>query len=487
MILSQKRIFFFLSTLALATVCIGSSDGARGQQAATVPPPAASAPNAEFAEAADEVLQQMSEITGLKLETPLKKTLRSRDEIRAYVIKQMDEDKNPSERYAGQRSAEAFGLIPKGFDLDTFMVELLTEQIAGLYDPKAHEFYIADWIPVADQRMVMAHELTHALEDQHFQIEDWVKAARPNDDAELAREAVLEGSAMAAMIDFLLQGTGRSLGDLPDFDPSILIGDLADSPALQKAPPFIKDALIFPYFSGLKFSAAILKPSGWSGLPGVFSKPPLSTQQILHPALYRSGKLPAPAPLPSMDKMLGSSWSKLEENTLGEFGWQEVVKQFLGDERAKPLSAAWDGDRYIVYEQRRTKRLLLVTRVRLKSEEVTLHFFGQYSEALEKKYAERSNLFRRANFFSFDTPDGGVFLDCWGFECVTVEGTTRNMFDALTKALAWPSAPQAPPRLGEKTEKTVRTFRPMESGMVQLDSPQALNPYNSLRAANYLE
>jgi hypothetical protein len=185
--------------------------------------------------------------------------------------------------------------------------------------------------------------------------------------------------------------------------------------------------------------------------------------------------------------MLGSDWTKLEENTLGEFGWQEVLKQFLGDERAKPLSAAWDGDRYIVYEQRRTKRLLLVARVRLKSEEVTLHFFGQYSEALEKKYAERSNLFRRANFFSFDTPDGGVFLDCWGFECVTVEGTTRNMFDALTKALAWPSAPQAPPRLGEKTEKTVRTFRPMESGMVQLDSPQALNPYNSLRAANYLE
>jgi hypothetical protein len=289
-ILSQKRFFSFLSTLALATVCIGSPDKARGQQATTVPPPAGSdaAPNAEFTAAADEVLQQMSEITGLKLQTPLKKTLRSRDEIRAYVIKQMDEDKNPSERYAGQRSAEAFGLIPKGFDLDTFMVELLTEQIAGLYDPKAHEFYIADWIPVADQRMVMAHELTHALEDQHFQIEDWVKAARPNDDAELAREAVLEGSAMAAMVDFLLQGTGRSLGDLPDFDPSILVGDLADSPALEKAPRFIKDALVFPYFSGLKFSAAILKPSGWSSLPGVFGKPPLSTQQILHPVLYRS-------------------------------------------------------------------------------------------------------------------------------------------------------------------------------------------------------
>lgn len=488
-ILSQKRFFFFLSTLALAAVCIGSADEARGQQVATVPPPAGSdaAPNAEFAEAADEVLEQMSEITGLKLQTPLKKRLRSREEIRAYVIKQMDEDKNPSERYAGQRSAEAFGLIPKGFELDSFMVELLTEQIAGLYDPKAHEFYISDWIPVADQRMVMAHELTHALEDQHFQIEDWVKAARPNDDAELAREAVLEGSAMAAMVDFLLQGTGRSLWDLSDFDPSILVGDLADSPALQKAPRFIKDALIFPYFSGLKFSAAVLKPSGWSGLPGVFSKPPLSTQQILHPALYRSGKVPVPVALPSMEKMLGSNWSKLEENTLGEFGWQEVLKQFLGDERAKALSAAWDGDRYIVYEQKQTKKLMLLTRLHLDSEEHAARFFGQYSEALEKKYAERSNLFRRANFLSYETPDGGVFLDCWGFECVTMEGTTRNMFDGLTKALAWPSAPQPPPPPSPKIEKTVRAFAPMQNAMVRLRSSQAPNPYNMLRAADYLE
>src|ERR1700693_1746744 len=166
----------------------------------------------------------------------------------------MDEDKNPAERYAGQRSAEAFGLLPKGFDLDSFMVELLTEQIAGLYDPKTHEFYVADWIPVADQRMVMAHELTHALEDQHFQIEAWVKAARPNDDAELARESVLEGSAMAAMIDYLLNESGRSLKDVPDIDPSMLVGDMGSTPALKKAPPFLKDALVFPYFAGLTFS-----------------------------------------------------------------------------------------------------------------------------------------------------------------------------------------------------------------------------------------
>jgi len=206
--LAIKSAVTRLFLLLVAASCLIGGGAVRAQEAATAPPVVAQpkANSAEFSAAADEVLQQVSEITGLKQLTPVKKTLRSRDEIRAYVLREMDEEKKPAERDAEARTDEAFGLIPKGFELDNFMVDLLTEQIAGLYDPKAREFYIADWIPIDDQRMVMAHELTHALQDQHFQIEVWEKAARPNDDAELAREAVLEGSAMAAMIDYLLEG-----------------------------------------------------------------------------------------------------------------------------------------------------------------------------------------------------------------------------------------------------------------------------------------
>jgi hypothetical protein len=452
-LLSKRAVF-----LGLTLILGGAAVHAQG--AAVTPPPADSKPatDADFIAAAEEVLGQMSQITGLKLVTPLKKSLRSREEIRAYVIKQMNEEKNPAERYADARSAEAFGLLPKGFDLDTFMVNVLTEQVEGLYDPKTREFYIADWSPLSDQRMVMAHELTHALEDQHFQIETWVKAARPNEDAELARDAVLEGSAMAAMVDYLMVGTGRSLKDLPEFDPSMLLGDLGSTPTLKAAPPFLKDALIFPYIGGLTFSAAILKNTGWAALPGVFEKPPVSTQQILHPALYRSGKTPAAVTLPRLEKLLGTNWTKLDENVMGEFGWKEVLKQFLDNDRAKAMAAAWDGDRYAVFEQRQTKKLVLVTRLHLDSEERAARFFGQYSEALEKKYSERTNLLRRPNFFSFDTPDGGVFLDCLGDECVTLEGTTRNIFDAFTKALNWPLAPQPPERPGAVEEKTVVIF-----------------------------
>src|SRR5713226_4091006 len=471
----RKHVYFGLRALFLSFGILLGGLAVHAQQAAVAPPSSDSKPatDADFIAAADEVLGQMSQITGLKVLAPLKKSLRSREEIRAYVIKQMNEEKNPAERYADLRSAEAFGLLPKGFDLDAFMVNVLTEQVEGLYDPKTREFYIADWSPLADQRMVMAHELTHALEDQHFQIEAWIKAARPNEDAELARDAVLEGSAMAAMVDYLMLSTGRSLKDLPDFDPGMLSGDLGSTPTLQKAPPFLKDTLIFPYIGGLSFSAAILKNKGWAALPGVFERPPVSTQQILHPALYRSGKIPATVALPRLEKLLGTNWSKLDENILGEYGWKEVLKQFLDEDRAKMLAAAWDGDRYSVFEEKHTKKLVLVTRLHLDSEEHAVRFFGQYSEALEKKYSERTNLFRRPNFFSFDAPDGGVFLDCLGTECVTMEGSTRKTFDAFTKELDWPLAPQPPAHVGTVPEKTAAFFSPAARGGAGTCAPSA--------------
>jgi hypothetical protein len=448
----QRSAARFLLSLLLMTFVAGIAL-AQAQQAAPADPPA-SASRDEFVQAADEVLHDMSQITGLTLVSPVKKTLRSREEIRAYVIRQMEEDKDADQRYADTRSAEAFGLLPKHFDMDSFMVELLTEQIAGLYDPKAHEFYIADWIPLDDQRMVMAHELTHALEDQHFQIDKWLKAARPNDDAELAREAFLEGSAMAAMVDYLLRGTGRSVIEMPEFDPALFTGDLADSPSMKKAPPFIKDALVFPYFAGMTFTSAVLKPAGWDAMAKVFNNPPASTQQVMHPALYKTGHIPDKVALPDIQARIGKDWKKLDDNLMGEFGWKEVLKQFLGEDRAKALAAAWEGDRYLVYEQQSSKQLMLVARIRLTSEEQANRFFGQYSELLEKKHADRSELFRRPNFFSFESGDGSVFLRCSASECLTLEGGTRALFVDLAKQLGMAAVPEPDGHPGEAPTKT---------------------------------
>ena len=431
--------------LLAAAASITAAQQAAPAPATTTPSPGAS--NPEFLATADEVMKEMSQITGWSLKTPLKKSIRSREDIHAYVLHQMDDEKDAKERYASARSAEAFGLIPKDFNLDTFLVDLLTEQIAGLYDPKAHEFYIADWIPADEQRMVMAHELTHALEDQHFDIEPWVRAARPNDDAEMAREAVLEGSAMAAMLEYELQGKGLKLKDLPEFDPSVFVGDLAETPILKKAPPFIKDSLMFPYFSGLTFSMGVLKSGGWPAFSAVFARPPANTQQILHPDLYFANKSPMPLKVDLPAAAPGENWALLEENSMGELGWKEVLQQFIDEPRAKAMAAEWDGDDYATFEQKNSKRLMLFTRIRLVDFVSASRFFVEYSEALEKKYPERTDILRRSNFLSFDSPQGSLYFRCSGRECITLEGGSSALFLQWTSKLNWrlvPESPQSP-------------------------------------------
>src|ERR1700678_3393614 len=309
--------------LALVLIAAGAVT-LSGQQAATAPPPSGSAStaktaapapvasNADFSKAADEVLQQMSELLDLPIKEPLKKSLRSKQEIRDYLIREEKEDRTDQERYADSKTLQAFGLIPKDFPLDSFMLDVLTDQVAGLYDPKAKEFYIADWIPVDEQRTVMSHELTHALEDQSFRIDGWIKAARPNDDAELARDSVSEGSAMAAMVDYEMMDQNVGVRDLPDVTLLIrasAVSEMDKDPNLAKAPIYIRDELLFPYLAGTGFTQQFLKAhTGWKDLHLIFENPPVSTQQILHPDLYLNGTKPQAVTLPDWKGLVPADW-----------------------------------------------------------------------------------------------------------------------------------------------------------------------------------
>ncbi len=436
----MKRVFVGLIALLLVSL------GATAQQTApsSALPPPSSAQNAEFLQAADEVLAEMSKIISLPILSPLKKSMRSREEIKAYLLQKMKEDKDADKRYADQKTMEKFGLLPKDYPLDQTLVKVLTEQIAGLYDPDSQEFFIADWNSEADQRSVMSHELTHALQDQHFHIDKWTDAAKPNIDAEFARDAVLEGSAMAAMIDYQLDGKG-SIRDLGEFDPAMLMGDLDSSPELAKAPKVLQDELMFPYLSGTTFTQKLLKASnGWPDFYKVFAKPPVSTQQIMHPDLYLQDVVPPKITLPPTKGLVSADWKSLDENLMGEFGLLEIFKQYLPKDRATNLAAMWSADRYALFENQKNKRTMLLFRERLGSDASAARFFGAYSEVLELKYDKRDNLMRRPNFFSFDTPEDGVFIRCMDSDCLILEGGTRAMFDHLTVELGWPAGPAVP-------------------------------------------
>lgn len=438
----MRRFFAALCLLTAAVV------PCRGQQE-TPPsgsPEASTSPNAEFLRAADEVLAEMSKLLSLPVREPLKKSVRSREEIRQFLVQQMREEKDDVKRYADQKALEALGLIPKGYPLDQKLIALLTEQIAGLYDPKQREFFIADWTQPTEQRLIMAHELTHALQDQYFHVQKWEDEVKANDDAQLARESVLEGSAMVAMIDYLLRGTGKSSRDIQDFDPSLLVGDVNDSPELAQAPMLIQDEIVFPYIPGAAFvQRALRKWNGWPDLRRLFENPPASTQQILHPDLYFRGVMPAQVDLAPLTNVVPRGWKKLDENVMGEFAVKEILKQFLGKDQADAIAPSWAGDRYAIYQRESGMQILLLMRLKFTDQAAATRFFGAYRNLLEKKDEMRTAESQRQNFFSFRTPDGGVFLRCYAAECLVAEGATQEIFDAMIRAIHWPPALPAIP------------------------------------------
>jgi hypothetical protein len=415
----------------------------------TPPPDSTTAAGTEsqqaFIQAADQVLADMSKILDLPILEPLKKSLRSKAEIREYLVQEQAQDETPAQRYADDKALEAFGLIPKGFPLDSFMLDVMTDQVAGMYDPKAKEFYIANWIAIDDQKPVMAHELTHALEDQSFDIEKWIKAARPNDDAEMARDAVSEGSAMAAMVDYTLQPDHLGVRDLLDVSELIrthAVAEMDKDPKLSKAPIFIRDEMLFPYLDGVSFTQQFLKAhTGWSDLKLLFENPPASTQQIMHPTLYLKGVKPVAVSLPDWKGVAPPDWKLLEENVLGEFGLDEVLKGYLGNARADSLSPAWTGDRYAVFEDQKTNETPLVFRLALDNAEDAAGFYTQYSVALGMKYKQQTNVFRQPEYLQFDAGGASVFLRCEQTTCLAVEGATRDTYDNITRAIGWTPAP----------------------------------------------
>ncbi len=469
-----EKALLALGGAALAAVCVAWPPVEAQEHPATkaqelVVPPLPGQAHADFLKAADEVLAQMSEILHLPQKGELKKSIRSREEIRQYVLKDFGKEKEKEERLADELMGKKLGLIPENLDWEPFLLDLLTEQIAGLYDPETREFYIADWIEPADQREVMAHELTHALQDEHFSIEKWADAAKPNDDAEFARHAVLEGSAFAAMLDWTLRDKGASVKESPDLegllDPDAMSGG-EKAQKFDAAPRFVRDTLLFPYLSGAVFTQALLRRyDGWTGFNRIFEHPPASTHQILHPDLYFRDVQPAKVSAPALPASAANVWKKLDASVGGEFVLLEWLKEFTGAARAKELASAWTGDEYAIYAEAKpapgTKlpRSLLVWRIAVDNDEDAARLFGGISQALQMRYDDRTALLRRPNYFEFQTPQGGVFLRCLGAECLVVDGTNRVTYDELTRAMGWPAAPTQP--RSTEGDEIARAFAPV--------------------------
>ena len=157
------------------------------------------------------MLKETSDLRQLSILRAVQSSTQSRAEIERAVVKNLDEDISPADIHAAEVTLKKLGLVPQDFQYRALMVRLLTEQVAGYYEPKTRQFHLADWIDVDGQKPIMAHELTHALQDQHFDLRRFEHWPKGDSDAELAAHALIEGDATLAMVLYVSSNPMRAL------------------------------------------------------------------------------------------------------------------------------------------------------------------------------------------------------------------------------------------------------------------------------------
>jgi hypothetical protein len=359
----------------------------------------------ELFHSVDEILQFDSKQTGLPIKRDVKRKLTSRDEVVSYLTKHVnDEDTKRLRR--SELVLKKFGLLPRDFNLETFLVALLREEIAGYYDPKTKTVNLLDWVPIEEQEPVMAHELTHALQDQSFGLQKWMKrgdkdlgeikkdptpADIQNDEMDDTREAVVEGQAQAMMFQYALAPTGRSIVDAPQLLASMEEETVTGTPGTKvfdRAPIFLKESLTFPYTYGMEFIVKLMQKGGKEkAFAGVLENPPHTTRQIMQPETYLSGEKIEPMRVPDF-KHDFKDYQKFDIGAMGEFDVAVLIEQYVGKPASKRLGPEWRGGYYYAARPKADAAapLSLLYVSRWSSAEKAAEFAGIYAQSLKQRY-----------------------------------------------------------------------------------------------------
>ena len=274
-------------------------------------------------------------------------------QARRERMESLDADYPPARRRADAEVLVLLGLVPAGTDLAEAYASTLTEAVAGYYDPRRHRLRIVKGAQTANRvlyEMVLAHELTHALEDQRFRFD--LDALAAGGDRALAQTALIEGTATALMYRYV---EAR-------FGPEELLGGLLSSAfgGTGDLPPFLTAQLVFPYVQGEQFVGRLLEiGDGWRVVNATLRfRPPDSTEQILHPDAYLRVEQPRRVSLRGPLAALGAGWRPALRSTFGEFQTQKLLARAGGTESAD-AAAGWGGDRYALLERGREHVLVM--------------------------------------------------------------------------------------------------------------------------------
>jgi hypothetical protein len=371
----------------------------------------------EVFESVDKLFDFASQDTGFTKHSAVKRQMVGPTDIEKFTKDRLAKA-DYSERFArSELTMKKFGLLPREFNLRDFLVKANGKQVAGLYDEDTKTISLLNTVSFEQQVPILAHELTHALQDQNFDLKMWTRGGQreadaASDESSTARHAIVEGQAMVVYIDYLLAPYHHTMADTPGIVASMeepAVQATIDTEMLHNAPMVLREAGNFPYRDGLVFEGEVLQKEGKAGaFAGVFAHPPRNTHEVLDPRTYLEHEKLAAVNMPDVKTLVGSDYEVYDTGSFGELDVRSLLKQF-GDRRsAAELAAAWQGGAYVACKRKQspgaepsTADLALFYVSHWKTQQAADKFARFYATSVGKRY-------QKATVQSVPTCTGGT-------------------------------------------------------------------------------
>ena len=332
---------------------------------------------ADLERISDEIRGQIEELRGMKYTRPVAAKITDKKGFVEYARKRQQATETPERRMRDETVAKLLGLVPFDLDVTKTFESFLEGQVGGFYDPGTNTFYLMENFGGDLARIILAHELTHALDDQCFGLDKLIGKAGGDTDLEFAIQAMAEGSGTNAMNVWTIQ-------HMAQLDKKALMesGNLGTQ-GLDTAPTLIWKPLLAAYLRGEGFLVhadgmnMLAKAAKNDDIRQCFTEPPLSSEQILHPKKYwDADKRDDPVHVVIDTAALPKDWKVLAQDTLGELylalftqpfaerGGLDVGKNpmaIMGVKYTNKPAEGWGGDRLVLLGNGDARALYLVT------------------------------------------------------------------------------------------------------------------------------
>jgi hypothetical protein len=408
-------------------------------------------------ESVDRIFAFAAEDTGMPKHAAVKRRLVSKADVEKFAAGQLAKEEFNKTFVEEELSMKKLGFLPRDFNLKEFLVKSTGQEIAAYYDDETKTISMLNWVAPDRQEPILAHELTHALQDQNYDLGKWMKAGKKDgeagatDDTALARKAVVEGQAMVVYVDYLLKPVGRSLEDTPGLiyqmeEPAVKA--VIDSQLMHDAPMIMREMGTFAYQEGLIFEGELLHKGGKQmAFAGAFVRPPRNSHEVLQPEAYiNHEKLPA-VRIPDMQKALDSQYEVCDSGGIGELDVRALLKQYGERKTADEVSGAWQGGSYMTFRRKdkaaaeiapNTADLALLYVSRWKTPQAAEWFASFYGRAVSQRYHTAdvqpvpacSGENCPVSITQISTEEGAVIVEHWKDNSVVVS----ESFDPETAA-----------------------------------------------------